>query len=145
VGGRLQRRRLGEDGSGGCGSGEEQTEGALRRRRRRPGPASGDWASGVVGCREQCGGCILYVVDLGFRVEWFMGQLMGFMDWQKMAHLIFFLFFSSFLTLYYFYIFLFLYITKVSPRLAPYRLKDKKGACRLDSPYRLKNYAFDQN
>jgi hypothetical protein len=57
----------------------------------------------------------------------------------------FFLFFSSFLTLYYFYIFLFLYITKASPRLAPYRLKDKKGACRLDSPYRLKNYAFDQN
>jgi hypothetical protein len=29
----------------------------------------------------------------------------------------------------------------VSPRLTPYHLKGKKGVRRLDSPYRLKNYA----
>jgi hypothetical protein len=53
-----------------------------------------------------------------------------------------FLFFSPFLTFIigYFYIFLFLHITKASPRLTPYRLKGKKGVCRLESPYRLKNY-----
>jgi hypothetical protein len=72
-----------------------------------------------------------------------MGQLMGLMDWQKMAHLMFFYFFFSFLlffTLYYSYIFLFLHITKASLRLTLYRLKGKKGVRRLESPYRLKNY-----
>jgi hypothetical protein len=37
-------------------------------------------------------------------------------------------------------IFLFLYITKASPRLTLYHLKGKKGVRRLESPYRLKNY-----
>jgi hypothetical protein len=32
------------------------------------------------------------------------------------------------------YIFLFLHITKASPRLTPYRLKGKKGVRRLTSP-----------
>jgi hypothetical protein len=40
----------------------------------------------------------------------------------------------------YFYIFLFLHITKASPRLTPYRLKGKKGVGRLRTSYRLKNY-----
>jgi hypothetical protein len=68
------------------------------------------------------------------------------MDRQKLTHVVFFasfLFFSPFLTLYYwiyFYIFLFLHITKASPRLTPYRLKGKKGVGRLRTPYRLKNY-----
>jgi hypothetical protein len=56
----------------------------------------------------------------------------------------FFSVFSPFLTLYYwiyFYIFLFLHITKASPRLTPYHLKGKKGVGRLKTPYRLKNYA----
>jgi hypothetical protein len=55
----------------------------------------------------------------------------------------FFSVFSPFLTLYYwiyFYIFLFLHITKASPCLTPYRLKGKKGVGRLRTPYRLKNY-----
>jgi hypothetical protein len=60
----------------------------------------------------------------------------------------FFLFFSPFLALYYwtifsifiFLYFLFLYITKALPRLTPYRLKDKKGVYRLETPCRLKNY-----
>jgi hypothetical protein len=30
----------------------------------------------------------------------------------------------------------------VSPHLTPYHLKGKKGVCRLESPYHLKNYAF---
>jgi hypothetical protein len=54
-----------------------------------------------------------------------------------------FLFFSPFLILYYwiyFYIFLFLHITKASPHLTLYRLKGKKGVGRLRTPYRLKNY-----
>jgi hypothetical protein len=37
-------------------------------------------------------------------------------------------------------IFLFLYINKVSSHLTLYRLKDKKGVRRLETPYRLKNY-----
>jgi hypothetical protein len=40
----------------------------------------------------------------------------------------------------YFFFFLFLHITKVSPHLTPYRLKGKKGVRRLESPYHLKNY-----
>ena len=36
--------------------------------------------------------------------------------------------------------FIFLYITKASPRLTPYRLKGKKGVARLASPYRFENY-----
>jgi hypothetical protein len=41
------------------------------------------------------------------------------------------------------YIFLFfLHITKASHRLTPYRLKDKKGVSRLESPSRLKNYGW---
>jgi hypothetical protein len=70
---------------------------------------------------------------------------MGFMDWQNMAHAMFFhffLFFSSFLALYYwtiFLFFLFLYINKVPPHLTLYRLKDKKRVRRLETSYRLKN------
>jgi hypothetical protein len=52
----------------------------------------------------------------------------------------FFFSFLLFFTLYYSYIFLFLHITKASPRLTLYRLKGKKGTRRLESPYRLKNY-----
>jgi hypothetical protein len=65
-----------------------------------------------------------------------MGQL-------EMAQVMFFFsffFLFSFLALNYWIIFLYLHITKASPRLAPYHLKDKKGVCRLESPYRLKNY-----
>jgi hypothetical protein len=40
----------------------------------------------------------------------------------------FFFSFLLFFTLYYSYIFLFLHITKASPRLTLYRLKGKKGA-----------------
>jgi hypothetical protein len=48
---------------------------------------------------------------------------------------VFFSFFSSFfLTLYCYYIFLFLHITKASPRLMLYRLKGKKGVRCLESP-----------
>jgi hypothetical protein len=42
-----------------------------------------------------------------------------------------FFFLFSFLALNYWIIFLYLHITKASPRLAPYHLKDKKGVCRL--------------
>ncbi|PWZ40071.1 hypothetical protein Zm00014a_004686 [Zea mays] len=42
----------------------------------------------------------------------------------------------------YSYIFLYLYISKVSPRLTPYRLKGKKGVNRFTSPNRLNNYAL---
>jgi hypothetical protein len=82
----------------------------------------------------------LYLSGGRVRVE---GQLMGFM--QKMAHVMFFfifLFFSPFLASIIDYIsiyFLFLHISKTSPRLTPYRLKGKKGVCRLETPYRLKN------
>jgi hypothetical protein len=31
-------------------------------------------------------------------------------------------------------------MSKASPRLTPYRLKEKKSACRLKSPYHLKDY-----
>jgi hypothetical protein len=58
----------------------------------------------------------------------------------------FFSVFSPFLTLYYwifFYIFLFLHITKASPRFTPDRLKGKKGVGRLRTPYRLKNYVIN--
>jgi hypothetical protein len=55
----------------------------------------------------------------------------------------FFFSFLLFFTLYYSYIFLFLHITKASPRLTLYRLKGKKGGRRLESPYRLKNYESD--
>jgi Ca2+/Na+ antiporter len=74
---------------------------------------------------------------------------MGFMDWQNTTLVMFFfLFFSPFLALYYwtifsifiFLYFLFLYITKALPCLTPYRLKDKKGVYRLETPCRLKNY-----
>jgi hypothetical protein len=30
-------------------------------------------------------------------------------------------------------------MSKASPHLTPYRLKDKKGVCHLKSPYHLKN------
>jgi hypothetical protein len=40
------------------------------------------------------------------------------------------------------YFFMFIYITKVSPRLMLYRLKTEKGVGRLMSPYRLNNYGF---
>jgi hypothetical protein len=80
------------------------------------------------------------------------GPADGLMDWQKMVHLMFFSFLFSFLlflTLHYSYIFLFLHITKASPRLTLYRLKDKKGVRRLESPYRLKTvprlYSFAKN
>jgi hypothetical protein len=63
VGGRFQRWRLSEDEFCGHDSGEEQPEGAPRRRRRWLGPVGGDWAPGVAGYRKQCGGCVLYVVD----------------------------------------------------------------------------------
>jgi hypothetical protein len=66
---------------------------------------------------------------------------MGFMDWQNTGHVLFF-HFSPFLALYYWTIFLYfsiLYITKPAPHLTPYRLKDKKGVRRLETPYRLKN------
>jgi hypothetical protein len=38
--------------------------------------------------------------------------------------------------------FMFIYITKASPRLMLYRLKTEKGVGRLMSPYRLNNYGF---
>jgi hypothetical protein len=57
----------------------------------------------------------------------------------------FFFSFLLFFTLYYSYIFLFLHITKTSPRLTLYCLKGKKGARRLESPYRIKNYARESN
>jgi hypothetical protein len=41
--------------------------------------------------------------------------------------------------MFYFYC-LFLYITKVSPRLTPYRLKGEKGVGRLTSPCLLNSY-----
>jgi hypothetical protein len=55
-----------------------------------------------------------------------MGQLMGFMGWWKMAHLMLFSFFFSspfFGIVLYFYIFIFLHITKVLPHLTPVALK----------------------
>jgi hypothetical protein len=55
------------------------------------------------------------------------------------------LLFATFILIYlelYSYIFLFLHITMVSPHLTPFHLKGKKGVCRLESPYHLKNYAF---
>jgi hypothetical protein len=64
-----------------------------------------------------------------------MGQL-------GMAHVMLFFifsFFSPFLALNYYVIFLYLYITKMSSRLTFYHLKDKRGH-RLESPYRLTNY-----
>jgi hypothetical protein len=70
---------------------------------------------------------------------------MAFMDWQDGPCYAFFRFFFCFLLFWpyiiglYSDIFLFLYITKASPRLTLYRLKDKKGG---PSPYRLKNYAL---
>jgi hypothetical protein len=50
-----------------------------------------------------------------------------------------FSFFSPFLALNYYVIFLYLHITKMSSRLTLYHLKDKRGH-RLESPYRLTNY-----
>jgi hypothetical protein len=47
---------------------------------------------------------------------------------------VFFLFFSSFLALYYWTILLFLHISKVSPHLTLYRLQGKKGVRRIESP-----------
>jgi hypothetical protein len=73
-----------------------------------------------------------------------MDQLM---DWQTMGQTVHVMFFSFFLSFFwpciiglYFYIFLFLHISKASPHLTPYLLKGKKVVCRLESPYRLKNY-----
>jgi hypothetical protein len=62
---------------------------------------------------------------------------MAFMDWQDGPCYAFFRFFFCFLLFWpyiiglYYDIFLFLYITKASPRLTLYRLKDKKGVRRL--------------
>jgi hypothetical protein len=50
------------------------------------------------------------------------------------------LIFANFIWDYISYILLFLHISKASPRLTLYCLKGKKRVCRLDSPYRLKNY-----
>jgi hypothetical protein len=44
----------------------------------------------------------------------------------------------------YSYIFQYLYISKASPRLIPYRLKGKKGVSRFTSPYRLNNYGYSR-
>jgi hypothetical protein len=67
-----------------------------------------------------------------------MGQLMGQLGWLGMTHVMFFVFISQFLALYYWIIFLYLHITKASPCLTPYRLKDKKGAVALSRLIALK-------
>jgi hypothetical protein len=71
-----------------------------------------------------------------------MGQLMGFMYWQKLAHVIFslsfFYFFGLVLLDYISRFFLFLYITNVSSRLAPYYLKGEKEYVALSSLITLK-------
>jgi hypothetical protein len=71
-----------------------------------------------------------------------MGQLMDFMYWQKLAHVMFFLSFFYFFGLvlldYISRFFLFLHITNVSPRLAPYYLKGEKWSVALSSLITLK-------
>jgi hypothetical protein len=93
-------------------------------------------------------GRLRHIAKQGVDGHFMMGQLMGFLDGQKtglMAHVTLFLFFFfslfwSCIIVLYSYIFLFLYITKASSHLTPYRLKDKNGYV----SYRLKNYVCIQ-
>jgi hypothetical protein len=62
----------------------------------------------------------------------------GAVGMAQVMFFLFFLFISQILTLYYLIIFLYLQITKASPRLTPYRLKDKKGSVALSCLIALK-------
>jgi hypothetical protein len=146
---------LGEDGSGGCslesggsngeeeeasgGAREEEAEegagGQVRAPAAQAGGSGGGCRLGTAGGDCRLGvvvGCHLYVVGGGIRGPDGLHGLDGPCD--------VFSFFFSFLLFWpciirvYFYIFLFLHITKASPHLTPYRLKGKKGVRRLESP-----------
>jgi hypothetical protein len=126
-----RRRRSLEQGAGGCSA--EQSRGLVCAAQSRAIQEQVRLNLGILS---------------GGRVRVCMGQ----MGWQKMGqttHVIFFvllfssLFWACIIRLY-FYNFLYLHISKVSPRLTPYHLKDKKVVCRLESPYHLKNYDVGQ-
>jgi hypothetical protein len=114
---------------------ERAPEARSGRRRRKQGVSGGGCRLGTAGGDCRLGvvvGCHLYVVGGGIRGPDGLHGLDGPCD--------VFSFFFSFLLFWpciirvYFYIFLFLHITKASPHLTPYRLKGKKGVRRLESP-----------
>jgi hypothetical protein len=130
-GGTTQTRCPGEEEEGGVG---EEAGGGAGGELRPAGRRAEQGRVGSVVWRRDClgGGWLLpYILsECGGRVRVVPdGPADGLHGLADVS----FLFFSSFLALYYWTIFLFLHIRKASPRLTLYRLKGKKGVRRLIS------------